>query len=258
MSPADCMMCKTLTSLICLLPLSFLFSTFPFLSCLLFLTRRIYLCPEKVVGKFSSAFLLDNNMFFFYSVVSVVHMCDIIRILPGEFLCNVGCMAVCDVSFFLALWNIWNFVWSWCEKYDNYLRGIKEIKEHLMCFATIYCYFAIPCILYGHSCLTWMGYCWKMKKESYFLKTWNHFSFITRSHGQMTLLCSGSLIYWLQHVSALQELFHSWSFSAGSICCTTELCNESSAAGAPCCDLNAPCGWEGSEGWEKRAEQSRT
>lgn len=131
-------------------------------------------------------------------------------------------------------------------------------KEHLMCFTTIYCYFAIPCILYGHSCLTWMGYCGKMKKESYFLKTWNHFSFITRSHGQMTLLCSGSLIYWLQHVSALQELFHSWSFSAGSICCTTELCNESSAAGAPCCDLNAPCGWEGSEGWEKRAEQSRT
>lgn len=127
-----------------------------------------------------------------------------------------------------------------------------------MCFATIYCYFAIPCILYGHSCLTWMGYCWKMKKESYFLKTWNHFSFITRSHGQMMLLCSGSLIYWLQHVSALQELFHSWSFSAGSICCTTELCNERSAAGAPCCDLNAPCGWEGSESWEKRAEQPRT
>lgn len=61
-------------------------------------------------------------------------MCDIIRTLPGEFLCNVGCMAVCDVSFFLALWNIWNFVRSWCEKYDNYLQGIKERAFNVLCY----------------------------------------------------------------------------------------------------------------------------
>lgn len=61
-------------------------------------------------------------------------MCDIIRTLPGEFLCNVGCMAVCDVSFFLALWNIWNFVRFWCEKYDNYLQGIKERAFNVLCY----------------------------------------------------------------------------------------------------------------------------
>lgn len=49
----------------------------------------------------------------------------------------------------------------------------------------------------------------------------------------------GSLVFWPQHVSALREPFHSYSFSVGPICCTSELCNESSAAGVSRCDLNA-------------------
>lgn len=85
-------------------------------------------------------------------------------------------------------------------------------------------------------------------------RAWNLSCFVKGSHGQVMVFFSGSLVFRLQPVPALREPFRSQSISVGPICCTSELCNESSAAGEPCCDLNALPGsgkagrWSGQSG----------
>lgn len=73
-------------------------------------------------------------------------------------------------------------------------------------------------------------------------RTWNISILGRGSHGQVMVLCSGSLVFRLEHVPALLEPFRSQSVSVDPVRCTSQPCNEGSAAGEPCCDLNAQCG----------------
>lgn len=78
------------------------------------------------------------------------------------------------------------------------------------------------------------------------LRTWSPSIFVIGSHMMV------SLVFRLQYIPGLHEPFHSLSFSVCPICCTSELCNECSAAGEPCCDPNTSCGSERAWGaWRK-------
>lgn len=96
---------------------------------------------------------------------------------------------------------------------------------------------------------------WRMLSN---FRTWKLSTFAVESHCQMMGYSLGTLSSGCC-VPALQEPCYSHSVSVGPICCTSELCNVSSAAAAaePCCGLICPVWfWEGRD--VERGEQSNS